>query len=108
VAGVEPSRFNEGVSGDLPKVTGFADFRMRGASWRYDTDVSYHLLRPRGEGRVAGSEDRPDAPPISGSHEEIAAELAKFAEVGISHLQVVLDPIDEAGVEELAEIIALL
>jgi len=62
----------------------------------------------RGKGRVAGSEDRPDAPPISGSHAEIAGELARFAEVGVSHLQVVLDPIDEAAVEELAEIVALI
>lgn len=62
----------------------------------------------RGTGRVAGSEDRPDAPPISGSHQEVAEELAKFAEVGVEHLQVVLDPIDEAAVEELAAIVALL
>ncbi|HIE21751.1 MAG TPA: LLM class flavin-dependent oxidoreductase [Acidimicrobiia bacterium] len=62
----------------------------------------------RGKGRVSGSEDRPDAPPISGSHAEIAGELARFAEVGVSHLQVVLDPIDEAAVEELAEIVALI
>ncbi len=50
VAGVEPDRFNEGVSTDLPKITGFADFRARGRRWRYDTDVSYHLLRPRAGG----------------------------------------------------------
>ncbi len=62
----------------------------------------------RGKGRLAGSEDRPDVPPIRGSHEEIAAELARFAGVGVSHLQVVLDPIDEAAVEELAEIVALI
>jgi hypothetical protein len=37
----------------------------------------------------------------------VAAALADFGRAGISHLQVVLDPIDAAGVVELAEIIAL-
>jgi hypothetical protein len=45
-AGFEPSRYNEGFSSELPKVTGFADFAARGRNWRYDTDVSFHLLRP--------------------------------------------------------------
>ena len=70
--------------------------------------AAVYVQLSRGEGRVAGSEDRPQACPISGSHEEIAAELAKFATVGISHIQVVVDPIDEAAVEELAQIVALI
>ncbi|MFQ5522901.1 MAG: LLM class flavin-dependent oxidoreductase [Acidimicrobiia bacterium] len=70
--------------------------------------AAVYVSLSRGTGRIAGSEDRPQAPPISGSHEEIAAELAKFAGAGISHLQVVVDPIDETAVEELAEIVALI
>lgn len=62
----------------------------------------------RGEGRRAGSESRPDAPAIKGSHEEIATDLRAFSAAGMSHIQVVLDPIDAAGVEELAEIVELI
>lgn len=61
----------------------------------------------RGQGRQAGSESRPDAPAIAGTHEEIASALTEFKEVGIDHMQIVLDPIDAAGVTELAEIVAL-
>jgi len=70
--------------------------------------AAVYVQLSRGEGRIAGSEDRPQAPPISGSHEEIAAELSRFATAGISHIQMVVDPIDEAAVEELAEIVALI
>lgn len=66
--------------------------------------AAIYVQLSRGEGRVAGSEDRPKAPPITGSHEEIARALGGFAETGLHHIQVVLDPIDAAAVEELAEI----
>ena len=46
VAGFEPVRYNEGFSTELPKISGFADLVLRGDGWRYDTDVSVHLLRP--------------------------------------------------------------
>jgi alkanesulfonate monooxygenase SsuD/methylene tetrahydromethanopterin reductase-like flavin-dependent oxidoreductase (luciferase family) len=59
----------------------------------------------RGSGRRAGSEERPEAPPITGSHEEMARALADFETVGLDHIQIVLDPIDAAGVEELASIV---
>jgi hypothetical protein len=44
--GYEPDRANEGLSRDVLKVTGFADLAFRGRAWRYDTDVSFHTLRP--------------------------------------------------------------
>lgn len=61
----------------------------------------------RGAGRRAGSEERPEAPPISGSHQEMAEALREFERSGLDHMQVVLDPIDAAGVEELAAIVSL-
>lgn len=67
--------------------------------------AAVYVQLSRGEGRSAGSPEKSQAEPIAGSHEEIASELAVFADVGIGHLQVVLDPIDAAGVEELAEIV---
>jgi alkanesulfonate monooxygenase SsuD/methylene tetrahydromethanopterin reductase-like flavin-dependent oxidoreductase (luciferase family) len=62
----------------------------------------------RGTGRIAGSSERPEVDPIGGSSQEIAESLARFGEAGISHLQIVLDPIDARGVTELAGAVSLL
>jgi len=70
--------------------------------------AAIYVQLSRGEGRVAGSEDRPETVAISGSHEEMAVRIASFADAGISHVQVVLDPIDARGVEELATVISLI
>ena len=48
-AGFQPDRYNQGLSQDVPKVTGFLDYAIRRPEWRYQTDVSFHLLRPRAE-----------------------------------------------------------
>lgn len=64
--------------------------------------VAVYVQLGRGRGRATGDSDRTGPGPIRGSHEELADRLRAFGEVGISHLQVVLDPIDTAGVEELA------
>ena len=61
----------------------------------------------RGTGRQAGSYDRPAASPISGPPDEIAGRLAAFSQAGIAHLQLVLDPIDAAAVEEVGEAVNL-
>jgi probable F420-dependent oxidoreductase len=62
----------------------------------------------RGEGRIAGSSERPDVEPITGSPAGIAESLSRFADVGMSHIQIVLDPIDARAVSELAEAVSLL
>lgn len=67
--------------------------------------AAVYVQLSRGSGRRAGDEEKQESPPITGTADEIAAELRAFADVGIDHIQVVLDPIDAAGVEELAEII---
>ncbi len=69
--------------------------------------AAVYVQMSRGEGRSAGSSEKPESVPIAGSHDEIAAELAEFSASGIGHLQVVLDPIDAKAVEELAEIVGL-
>jgi alkanesulfonate monooxygenase SsuD/methylene tetrahydromethanopterin reductase-like flavin-dependent oxidoreductase (luciferase family) len=61
----------------------------------------------RGTGRIAGSGERPDVTPITGSRSEIAESLARFEATGITHVQVVLDPIDAPAVTEMGEILAL-
>lgn len=66
--------------------------------------AAVYVQLSKGTGRVAGSETRPKAEPISGPHDLIAELLAEFDEAGIGHIQVVLDPIDAEAVEELGEI----
>jgi alkanesulfonate monooxygenase SsuD/methylene tetrahydromethanopterin reductase-like flavin-dependent oxidoreductase (luciferase family) len=70
--------------------------------------AAVYVQLSRGSGRNAGSSEKTSSAPITGSHEEMAAALEEFAGIGMSHIQVVLDPIDAAGVEELAEIVGLI
>lgn len=70
--------------------------------------AAVYVQLSRGAGRRAGNAEKQEAEPISGSHEDIAGELGAFARVGVSHIQVVLDPIDAQAVEELAEVIRLI
>ena len=62
----------------------------------------------RGTGRIAGSGERPDVTPITGSRSDMAESLARFGSAGITHVQVVLDPIDARAVTEMGEVLALL
>lgn len=62
----------------------------------------------RGSGRIAGSSERPAVAPITGTPAEMAQALTRFGEAGITHLQVVLDPIDARGVTEMGEVLTLL
>ncbi|MFN8591786.1 MAG: LLM class flavin-dependent oxidoreductase [Thermomicrobiales bacterium] len=47
----------------------------------------------------------PDVDPISGSPEEIAAALRAFADVGVTHLQVRLEPNTPAGIAAFAPVL---
>lgn len=69
--------------------------------------AAVYVQLSRGAGRSAGSTEKPSSSPITGRHDEIASRLGEFASAGMAHIQVVLDPIDAAGVEELAEIVRL-
>jgi alkanesulfonate monooxygenase SsuD/methylene tetrahydromethanopterin reductase-like flavin-dependent oxidoreductase (luciferase family) len=61
--------------------------------------------------RLCGGVGRDDAgsrrgiAPLAGTSEEIAAGLLAFAREGISHVQLVLDPITEASIAELAPVL---
>ena len=52
--------------------------------------------------------DRESAPPVRGAPGEIAAVLRDFAAAGISHVQLVIDPVTPAGVEALAPVLEAL
>jgi alkanesulfonate monooxygenase SsuD/methylene tetrahydromethanopterin reductase-like flavin-dependent oxidoreductase (luciferase family) len=69
--------------------------------------AAVYVQLSRGSGRRAGNAEKQGSEPISGSHGEIATELRSFAQLGLSHIQVVLDPIDAEAVEELAEVVRL-
>jgi len=71
--------------------------------------AAVYVQLPGGTGRRPGDPTaREESPPITGSREQIAEGLAAFEEIGVDHVQVVLDPIDAPSVEELAETVALL
>jgi alkanesulfonate monooxygenase SsuD/methylene tetrahydromethanopterin reductase-like flavin-dependent oxidoreductase (luciferase family) len=46
--------------------------------------------------------------PLRGTPEEMAAELRAYADEGIGHVQLVIDPITEASVAALAPVLELL
>jgi len=62
--------------------------------------AALYIQLSRGSGRMAGSEDRPKVEPIP--VDRVSEALEELEEHGIKHVQIVLDPIDAAGVEELA------
>jgi probable F420-dependent oxidoreductase len=62
-----------------------------------------------GHGRLQGDPDaRQSVAPLSGPPEVLAAAFRAYAAAGISHLQLVLDPITMAAIEELAPVLDLL
>jgi probable F420-dependent oxidoreductase len=61
-----------------------------------------------GSGRVQGDGSRPPPVPLTGRPETIAAGLRRYAAEGISEVQLVLDPITEAAIDELAPALQLL
>ena len=61
-----------------------------------------------GEGRISGGEFARPTPPLKGTPEQIADGLRGYAPVGMSHLQLVLDPITVGAIEECAAVLELL
>lgn len=65
--------------------------------------VAAYVKLGEGRPREYGDKDHHhEVPPIIGPPETIAEEIAAFEAAGISHLQIVLDPIDAVSVEALA------
>lgn len=63
---------------------------------------------PGGSGRLHGSPGRRGSQAIGGTPEEVAGVLGAFAEAGIDHIQVVIDPITVASIEWLGGVAARL
>lgn len=60
------------------------------------------------QGRQLGDLSRPDTPVIPGAPETLAAALRAFAAEGVAHVQLVLDPITESTIRQLAPALRLL
>jgi alkanesulfonate monooxygenase SsuD/methylene tetrahydromethanopterin reductase-like flavin-dependent oxidoreductase (luciferase family) len=69
--------------------------------------VAVLVRLPGGAGR-AGGDAAAVAPPIEGPPEVIAETLRRFAEEGIAHVQLVIDPITTGSLEALAPVLELL
>jgi alkanesulfonate monooxygenase SsuD/methylene tetrahydromethanopterin reductase-like flavin-dependent oxidoreductase (luciferase family) len=66
------------------------------------------LVRLRGGVGRDDAGSRRGVRPLEGSSEQIANGLRAFAREGIAHVQLVLDPITEASIAELAPVLGLL
>jgi|tagenome__1003787_1003787.scaffolds.fasta_scaffold20882557_2 alkanesulfonate monooxygenase SsuD/methylene tetrahydromethanopterin reductase-like flavin-dependent oxidoreductase (luciferase family) len=71
--------------------------------------VAVMVRLPGGSGRIMGDEtERQQVEPLEGPPEAIAAELRAYADAGIGHVQLVLDPITLASIEALAPVLEIL
>jgi alkanesulfonate monooxygenase SsuD/methylene tetrahydromethanopterin reductase-like flavin-dependent oxidoreductase (luciferase family) len=58
-----------------------------------------------GKGRHGGVDNEVEVPPLKGSTAELAAAMRQYAAAGISHVQLVLDPITVEAIEEFAPVL---
>jgi alkanesulfonate monooxygenase SsuD/methylene tetrahydromethanopterin reductase-like flavin-dependent oxidoreductase (luciferase family) len=70
--------------------------------------VAVQVRLPTGTGRITGDAGRPPILPVTGTPEEIADVLRAFAAQGISHVQLVADPITLASLDALAPVLEAL
>jgi alkanesulfonate monooxygenase SsuD/methylene tetrahydromethanopterin reductase-like flavin-dependent oxidoreductase (luciferase family) len=70
--------------------------------------VALHVRLPGWVGRKVNEQTAGAFRPIEGTPEQIADGLRSFAEVGVRHVQLVLDPITEASIEALGPILEAL
>jgi probable F420-dependent oxidoreductase len=74
-----------------------------------ERSVAVLVQFPDGTGRRTGDtpEDE-EAGPVRGTPEQMAAELRRYAEVGIAEVQLVVDPIDRRSLDRLGPVLDLL
>lgn len=70
--------------------------------------VTVLVQLPGGTGRAAGGEIAKPTPPLKGTAEELARDIGAYANVGISHVQLVIDPITVASIESFAPVLEML
>ncbi len=103
------SRFGntvEGFTREAERVAEHCELAGRAASELQATAAVYVQV-PGGSGRTMGS-DAVVAPPLRGTQQELADQLAAFGAAGVDHLQLVVDPITQASIEWLGGVLELL
>ena len=70
--------------------------------------VALYVAFPQTGGRPSGDPTAPDSPPLSSEPEMLADTLRDYAAEGVSHVQLVLDPITAETIAALAPTLALL
>ena len=70
--------------------------------------LAVQVRLPGGSGRLMGESGRPPITPVAGTPDEIAGVLRAFAAMGISHVQLVVDPITLASLDALAPVLEVL
>jgi hypothetical protein len=63
---------------------------------------------PNGTGRIQGSYAEAPPPPLEGAPDLMAETLRAYAREGISHVQLVIDPIDRGSIEAFGPVLDLL
>jgi alkanesulfonate monooxygenase SsuD/methylene tetrahydromethanopterin reductase-like flavin-dependent oxidoreductase (luciferase family) len=67
--------------------------------------VAVMVRLPDGEGRLQGDYANDAPPPLEGSPTEMAETLRAYRREGITHVQLVLDPITRASIEAVAPVL---
>jgi alkanesulfonate monooxygenase SsuD/methylene tetrahydromethanopterin reductase-like flavin-dependent oxidoreductase (luciferase family) len=70
--------------------------------------AAVHVRLPGGRGRLMGDKRADGVRPIEGTVAEIADQLRAFGTAGAAHLQLVVDPITQASIEALGDVLAAL
>lgn len=70
--------------------------------------VAVMVQFPGGTGRPSGDAEQWNSPAVPGSVEALVPALRSYADAGISHVQLVLDPITEASIAALAPVLEAL
>ncbi len=73
-----------------------------------ERSVTVFVRTPDGEARPAPNPNRRTSHPIEGDPTEVARQIAAFAEVGVDHVQLVVDPITTASIEWLGNVLDVL
>jgi alkanesulfonate monooxygenase SsuD/methylene tetrahydromethanopterin reductase-like flavin-dependent oxidoreductase (luciferase family) len=65
-----------------------------------------YVQLPGGSGRPMGDYPIGETQPLRGTAAELADQLRAFAQAGATHVQLVVDPITQASIESLADVLA--
>ena len=82
--------------------------RVGRAPEEVERTVALLVAFPDAVGRSMGDRTAPDLPPLSSEPEALAGTLRAFADEGVGHVQLVLDPITADSIGRLASTLALL